>query len=212
MSVVYPSVIYFVLIFLPYLVMGFQLSMLITGIALGLSHFIIVLMGFYLECQPGMDENKKNRLYLDLFCQLLSIFIVVLVVALFRSGYVYDETPASTFLLITNYGWIRVIASILLAWIPGSLIIKSVMKERKIPADVSQKNSGEKIGVLERALLLVTIYFGMYTAAVLILVVKGIMGLGITKDSPEESERMIMGTFVSLLYTIVVAAVCFFLL
>jgi len=212
MSIIYPSIIYFALIFLPYLIMGFQLSMLITGIALGLSNAIIVLMGYYLKCQPGISEDEKNTRYLDLFCQLLSIFIVVLVIALFRSGYVYDKNAVSTFLLIDQYGFIRIIAALLLLWTPGSLVIKCLLKEKKNPEEGDRKHGGAIIGYVERVLLLTGFYLGLYVAAILLLVVKAILGIGLVWNNPEKSERMIIGTFMSLLYTIVVVLACFILI
>ncbi len=209
MAIVYPSLIYFALMFVPYLVLGFQLSMLITAIALGLTHFVVVFACFYLSCQPDIADSDKSMRILDLVGRLLSLALILLVVVLFRSGYVYNKNGVGTFLLVDHVTWLKFIASIVLMVTPGNFIIKMLLGEKKQPVEGERKNGGALLGSFERVILLAGFFYGLYAPAILVIVAKAIMGPGVFHKDLPNAERYAIGTLASIIYAVLVTGLCF---
>jgi len=202
---------YLLVFILPFLFLEFDGRLLFIGLILSASYFLIS------SCEYGLMMGKiYNRIsnkagyhsMLFFVKQFLQLIIISLLV------YYWFKPNASVYMfnhfLLTEYvtilKWILVI---LLLMKPSNVIFKTLFGNYK-PADLEgtgdshdTRKAGSKIGSLERILMVICIAIGQFTALGLIFTAKSVARYDKISKNSEFAEYYLLGTFSSILFTVI---------
>lgn len=201
------SLIYFVLMLIPYPILHFRFEFLIIGCVIGMAHFLIDFGKYFLY-----RFQRISRTCLFFLDQVLHLLIIVSAVEYLLLSVLPFPEPMVKFLK-----WILLI---LLLFKPANVSFKMMYGAMKPqirdpqsaePAEgVTLKNAGAIIGNFERILYAICLVTGQYTAMGLIITCKGFARHSYIQNYPHFAEYFLLGTFYSLLYAIVMFALIFY--
>ncbi|MDD4003325.1 MAG: DUF3307 domain-containing protein [Clostridia bacterium] len=204
--------IYLFITLLPFIRYNFNIYVLIIGMVIGISHFLIDLLLFYIKKIQKFSACEDKFFIID---QIIHIAIIIITVKLFNNN-LNDINYQS--LLGVDFGVLQWIAALLFAGKPANIAFKKLFnKYRPTPENISQdndKDSGQKvknssrqyagaiIGILERILTLILISVYAYAGIGLILTAKSIARYDKISKNPQFAEYYLIGTLSSILFMI----------
>ncbi|MDD3999849.1 MAG: DUF3307 domain-containing protein [Bacilli bacterium] len=205
------SLVYQILMLVPFVIFGFNSWYLLIGILIGISHFLIDYGKVLL-----LKKTKVNKALLFVLDQVLHLAIICFIVnlywyrpaePLFEFGYVFLEKHTLFF------KWLLLIIVNLK---PANLTFKILYNNFKPAIDSTGeefvKNAGAHIGNFERILYCICLALNQYVLIGFIITCKGFARHSYVQNKPNFAEYFLIGTFYSILYSIASFLVVFHLL
>ncbi len=166
---------------------NFQYPLVILGITF--SHFLIDLWKSYQR--PGLPS-----FFID---QFLHLFVILLAgVYLYPAEFNSVKDLSIVFLKSRDF-WIYALAIIFLSSPSGIIIglITAKWRRQVEDAENSLGSAGRWIGILERFIIFILVVFDQYAAIGLLTAAKSILRFGETKNMPQRTEYVLIGTLIS---------------
>lgn len=165
-------------------------------VVIGVSHCLIDLWKSY-------QRQTAFYFFVD---QFLHLFVILLLGAFYFPAE-FAEGRAMLVRAIQDRGaWICILALTFLSWPCGVVIglLTSKWKKQFRDDDNSLGNAGKWIGILERLIIFVLVVFNQYAAIALLTAAKSILRFSDTKDMPQRTEYVLIGTLISISAAMVV--------
>ena len=120
-----------------------------------------------------------------------------------------DEIPAAEKILSTintRPYWLCTLAVIFLSYPSGIMIgmLTARWRDQIVHQELGLGNAGKWIGILERLIIFVLVVFDQYAAIGLLTAAKSILRFSDTKDAPQRTEYVLIGTLISVATAITV--------
>ncbi|RXF72364.1 DUF3307 domain-containing protein [Arcticibacter tournemirensis] len=175
---------------------------LFTGFSSWITLFVILISHFLIDLWKSYRPATLIYFFADQFLHLA--VIAALGALLFPA-----EIPtAETVLSVVNSKpyWLVTLAVIFLSYPSGIMIGMLTSKWRnQIPQqEFTLGNAGKWIGILERLIIFVLVVFDQYAAIGLLTAAKSILRFSDTKDAPQRTEYVLIGTLISVATAITV--------
>lgn len=201
------SAIYLLTALLSFIRYNFNLEVLLTGAIIGVCHFLIDLVFYFIN--KSNNNTQKTSLFF-IADQLLHIAVILTVAKLFQHTFL--SLNYQTFFGIDTEA-LKWIAAVLFVGKPANIAFKKIFyKYRPVLENAEDKPQGEEaeakqyagavIGVLERILTLILIAVYAYAGIGLILTAKSIARYDKISKNSQFAEYYLIGTLSSILFTI----------
>lgn len=185
-----------------------SVKLLLWAIMIGFVHFAIDFIKFILKNKFTLSSKLETIIFfIDQIVHIVTVFVVTVCISYFSVPIKYlnwfDSMVAhvkTDFQMILS--WVLII---LIIMTPFSIVIKKVLFHYK-PTDDEHEghpNAGALIGILERALILLFLSVGQYSAIGFVLTAKSIARYNKMADDPTFSEYYLLGTLLSSLLVII---------
>lgn len=192
-----PELVYHAMLtaFLAFAFTGFTSWIVLVGILV--THYFIDLWKSY----------RPSTIFYFLIDQFLHILVILTMAFVLFPG-VMCQYARDLFLILTtdNVFWTFVIAVLFITY-PVGIMIGLMTKRWRLQIESTGAglgNAGKWIGILERLIIFVLVVFNQYAAIGLLTAAKSILRYGDTKDAPEKTEYVLIGTLISLMIAIAV--------
>lgn len=186
-----------------------SVKLLLWALMIGLVHFAIDFIKFILKNRFTLSSKLETSVFfIDQAVHIITVFIVVVCIShfsvpieylnLFTNIVAYIQTDFENIL-----SWVLIILMIIT---PSSVVIKKVLFHYKPISDDEDEghpNAGSLIGILERAIILLLLSVGQYSAIGFVLTAKSIARYNKMADDPMFSEYYLLGTLLSSLLVII---------
>lgn len=182
-----------------------SVPMLISAGVLSILHFAIDSLKF-LYSGFGKKEQSAFMYVADQLIHLVCIAAVASAFA-YAGQQIKLLAPVSAYLsAITNdpYALLRWAGLMLMAYKPANITIKQLVAKYKPNEEGfdSSNKAGAFIGILERAIILLLLYVGQYSAIGLVLTAKSVARYNRISEDRQFAEYYLIGTLLSTLYAI----------
>ena len=185
-----------------------SVKLLLWASMIGLVHFAVDFIKFILKNSFALSSKLETSVFfIDQAVHIITIFVAVVCISHFSVPIEYLNWFTNIIAYIqTDFenilSWVLIILTIIT---PSSVVIKKVLFHYK-PTDDEHEghpNAGSLIGILERAIILLLLSVGQYSAIGFVLTAKSIARYNKMADDPAFSEYYLLGTLLSSLLVII---------
>ncbi|WP_374164255.1 DUF3307 domain-containing protein [Arcticibacter sp. MXS-1] len=157
--------------------------------------FVILITHFFIDLWKSYRPQTVAYFVAD---QILHIAVIAALGLYLFPGEIPEVTSALTSLNTTHF-WLCTMAIIFLSYPAGITIgmLTSKWRNQIHPQENSLGSAGKWIGILERLIIFVLVVFDQYAAIGLLTAAKSILRFSDTKDAPQRSEYVLIGTLIS---------------
>ena len=179
-------------------------------------HFLTDLLKSYVQSKMGVlttnaqnevipGENKRNDFWIFLTDQIVHLAIIIAGASIWLSVNSDWSLPEYLQNYIINHPLrLKTMVGLLLALKPANILILLILETCKVNVNPTKNDehgnfhSGELIGWLERALILVFVIMSQYEAIGFLIAAKSILRFSEASKGDEKSEYVLTGTLLSL--------------
>ncbi len=182
------------------------LTALVAWLFTGFEHWQVLVVILVSHCLIDLWKSYRPAKLIYFFADQFLHTAVILLLGLMIFPEQMPEPAVVISLLNNKNAWVCAIAIIFLSYPSGIMIgmLTTRWREQIQPQENSLANAGKWIGILERLIIFVLVVFDQYAAIGLLTAAKSILRFSDTKDAPQRTEYVLIGTLISISTAIVV--------
>lgn len=180
----------------------YNVDLLIIALIISAIHFVIDFIKYLIITH---DRYENKMFVIDQLLHLLTIVAAVILINYLKIPVLFfGRIKGVDEYVFMHYS--RLLLLVLFIMKPTSIIIRQMLKKYTPTLEAEDedfKNAGSLIGILERLLILVLLFYGQFVAIGFVLTAKSITRYDKITKNPQFSEYYLLGTLLSILMVVV---------